>query len=199
MGKNLPLCVCTLYTGNEFNLSKLAEQFNIKKPTQRIINTQRIIKTPIKMKSSNKIEDIIQKGFYEGNRNNFLFAMGFKMVYQDRTKIATLEEDLTQINNSRSNGLTDYEVRKIAESISKLEPTMFQPKRKAVRGKLSNEMWKKGIHGLRNRRSYAGFKTSLNRSIKSAISITDSLIQLFEKGIVKPTNKQVIRINKYFY
>jgi len=185
-----PLLHNHVYTGNKFNLLELAKQFNIAKPIQ-VNQVSSNPNTKMKMSGSNKIETTIQNNFIEGNRNNYLFAIGFKIVYQDRSKLATLQEELQQINDSHSNSLTEYEVRKIAESISKLEPTMFNPKRKTVRGKLSDEMWAKNIHGLSNRRSYAGFRTSLDRSIKSAMNVTESLILLFDKGISKPTNKQV--------
>jgi hypothetical protein len=71
---------------------------------------------------------------------------------------------------------------------------MFNPKRKVVRGKLSDEMWELNIHGISNRRSYAGYKTALNRSINTAIKVTESLINLFEAGITEPTNKQVSKL-----
>lgn len=186
-----PLLHDHVYSGNIFNLLELAKQFNITEPIRSKIIPTSNINTKMKMSSSNKIESIIENGFVDGNRNNFLFAMGFKIVYQDRSKVSTIQEELQQINDSHSNGLTEYEVRKISESVIKLEPTMFNPKRETVRGKLSDEMWEKKIHGLSNRRSYAGYRTALDRSIKTAINVTESLVHLFEKGISEPTNKQV--------
>jgi len=186
-----PLLHKRTYTGNVFNLLELAKQFNIAEPVRSTIISTSNINTKMKMSSSNKIEDTIKNDFVEGNRNNYLFAIGFKIVYQDRSKVSTIQDELQQINDSHSNGLTEYEVRKISESILKLEPTMFNPKREIVRGKLSDEMWEKNIHGLSNRRSYAGYKTALNRSITTAVNVTESLIKLFERGISTPTNKQV--------
>ena len=188
-----PLLHNHIYTGNKFNLLELAKQFNIAKPIQ-VNQVSSNPNTKMKMSGSNKIEATIENGFVDGNRNNYLFATGFKIVYQDRSKLATLQEELQQINDSHSNSLTEYEVRKISESISKLEPTMFNPKRETVRGKLSDEMWAKNIHGLSNRRSYAGYKTALNRSIKTAMNVTESLISLFDKGILEPKNKQVSEV-----
>ena len=150
----------------------------------------------IKMKLTKKgtIKNWIEAGFYKGNRNNFLFATGFQIVFEDRSTVYSIEQTLLQINASHPNPLTQNEVKDIAKSILQFSPTMHHPKTK-THGKLFEEMQKQGIHGVYNRQAYAGWKTAQTRKEKQSQNIMTSLMKLFEKGKTNPTNSEVTQLS----
>jgi len=52
-------------------------------------------------------------------------------------------------------------------------------------------MQSQGIHGLYNRRAYAGYRTAQDRTIKTIDNVVNSLVALFDKGITNPINQNV--------
>ena len=154
---------------------------------QAVIN----LNAKMRMNTNGSIQESISKGFIQGNRNYFLFAIGFKIVFEDRRKSLTLETELNQINKSFDNPLLDYEVMKISESIIKLVPTMYQPKTDKKHGKYFKEMQENGIHGLHNRRAFAGFAVARDRTINQVENVLNSLVSSFDKGVTNPINQVV--------
>jgi len=138
------------------------------------------------------IQGSINKGFIVGNRNGFMFAIGFKIVFENRSLLSTLEEEMQQINKSHQNSLTNKEVTNIYKSIVKLVPTMHQPKREdKPKGKYFNEMQSQGVHGVYNRRAFAGHAVARDRTIATIETILKSLVSLFDAGETNPINKVV--------
>ncbi|WP_457748758.1 hypothetical protein [Sulfurimonas sp.] len=179
-----------LFLSNTFNGPALEKQL----PTNRRNFPQSPDTSCCKMHlgRNTKIFKTIEKGFHEGNRNNYLFAFGFKIVFEDRSKVKSIEKELLQINRSYNNALTDYEVQNIAKSVVAYSQKMYTPQHTySKRGKLSDEMWKIGIHGVKNRRAYAGYVTAKNRAINTTEKIINSIIEKFNKGSFSISNKEI--------
>ncbi len=191
-----PIVHDTVISNQTYSMDYLLKHFNIK----RQVNTQPTAQKTLRMAAMNckmtlsddsKVQNGIDKGFHIGNRNNYLFNVGFKMVFENRGVQDRLLSDMQQINHSFDiPGLTENEVVAIHSSIQKMIPTMYQPKEK-LHGKLFQEMQKQGIHGLYNRQRYAAFKTAQARSASTSQKIIDTLTKLFEKGITQPDNSRV--------
>jgi hypothetical protein len=56
-------------------------------------------------------------------------------------------------------------------------------------------MWKKRIHGTTKRRAYAAYVTSRQRSIHSIKKVINAYVKLFDRGIVRPKNKEVSEVS----
>jgi hypothetical protein len=177
---------------NEDNFLDDICNFEFEDTTPGAVNNQVInLNAKMRMSTNGITQDAISKGFTQGNRNNFLFAIGYKIVFEDRRKSLTLENELMQINKSQDNPLTDYEVLKIYESIAKLIPTMYQPRTEKTKGKYFKEMQENGVHGLYNRRAYAGFAVARDRTVNQVENILKELVSLFNQGVTNPTNQVV--------
>ena len=68
---------------------------------------------------------------------------------------------------------------------------MYQPKTDKKHGKYFDEMRKNGIHGLYNRRAYAGFAVARDRTITQLENVLNSLVSSFDKGVTNPINQVV--------
>lgn len=144
----------------------------------------------LKIKKRGLISNSIEKGFVVGNRNNYLFAVGYSIVFEDRGKVYSLNKELDEINRSHSNPLTEYEVGAICKSILNFTSSMYLPKNK-VKGRFFDEMQSLGIHGVYNRRAYSGYRIAQERSIESTKKIIGTLIKFFEKGVQSPSNNDI--------
>ena len=191
-----PLMHDFIYSGNKFNLLDLASSFGVATTLSDPGKQSNINHSSFKLSSTSNIERFIKDGFVPGNRNNYIFGVGFKIVFENRSKVSTIEEELLQINRSHNKSLSDYEIINIAKSIIKIEPTMYQVNLEKKRGKLSNIMWDLNIHGVENRRSFAGFITSRDRAAATVERVTNKLLDLFDKGVVKPNNKTVSEVTE---
>jgi len=189
-----PLTHKHIYNPNKHNINHLFEEFDIRnKIFEKVIHTQNDYNNCPKMNltSKNKIKEAIEKGFYVGNRNNFIFAFGYKIVFENR-KIANekLEIILQNKNKTQKNPLTQKEIKDIVSSIIKLKPTMHTRVSQKIRGKLSNLMWKLNIHGVSQRRAFAGYYTAKERTTKTLKKIIKVIIDFLEKGIT-PSFSQI--------
>lgn len=199
-----PLSHKFIYTSKKYLFSSLCDivlKTNVKKRVQKnhtqtkhsSLATNSISPSNIKMKlgENTKIAKTIKKGFFEGNRNNYLFAVGFKIVFEDRSRLATIENELLQINSSHVKPLQQNEVINIAKSVFKYSEKMYLHPTNRKRGRLSDEMWAKKIHGLKERRAYAGHVVSKERAIKAVKKVINVFVDYFDKGITSPRNNEV--------
>lgn len=182
-----PLTHKNIFTNKVYSLHDLLEKFNIplNKP-KPIFRTGQLLSNQanlyMKANPENKILAAIKEGFYVGNRNKYLFAYGYKLLFEDRSLEASLEQ-LISLENSRYNeSLTHKEVTAISASILNFLPTMYKSTTMKQRGKLSDLMWKLSIHGVSNRRAFAGYHTSKERHNKTLNKITNTLLNAFHKG-----------------
>lgn len=190
-----PLEHTYIFNDVKHNMIDLSNMFNIsiEDPKVKAYPTIQINKnTRLKMSENTPTQQTIKKGFYKGNRNNYLFAVGFRTVFEDRSAVDNIEEILQQVNASQPiPGLTKNEVTAIAASIVKIAPTMYNFTPRQKRGKLSDIMWAKKIHGLYNRRVFAANYTNIKRRENIIDKLSRAYISLFELGKTKPKNKEV--------
>lgn len=181
-----PLTHEKIMTHKKYNFSDLLNEFDIevKKIKPKISQGQLIANDKkLTMNKDNKIISTIEKGFFVGNRNNYIFAYGYKKLFEDRSLSSTnLEQIMLDKNNQYTSPLRPNEVIAIASSIIKLKDTMYQSNKMYVRGRLSDEMWKKNIHGISKRRAYSGWKIAKERAEKTLTKITECLLDNFSKG-----------------
>jgi hypothetical protein len=192
-----------IYTAKQYYLTTLKDLLSIKENTlkktqqkREAINSLSIQKSNIpkmRLGDNTKISKTIKDGFYKGNRNNYLFAVGFKIVFEDRKRVVDIEEELLQINASQENPLTTYEVKNIAKSVIAYSNKMYISIDNKKRGRLSDEMWKKNIHGIQKRRAYAGHSIAKERAAKSIEKVLSTLVELFDKGEIKPKNHNIAK------
>jgi len=192
-----PLLHEFLYNDIEFSISTLVEKFAKQKTEPKqyiktIIKCQKNLK--LKLRESTKTAKIIKEGFFKGNRNNYLFAKGFKIVFEDRSKLQDIEDILIKINSSKTSPLTKQEVINISKSVKKIEPTMYQSvTTQNVRGRLSNQMWEKRIHGVTERRSYAGKIISKEKRERAISKITNYLLPAYKKSQIIYNAKEIAK------
>ena len=205
-----PLTHKHIFTGKKYALTELLSEFNIsikkKKPiTGQLISNEKTVKMKMKMQDNNKILNMINDGFYIGNRNKYLFAYGYKKLFENRDLFNSLENILLAENNNHPNPLTQNEVSAITNSILKLSESMYQSYTMIERGKLSDLMWKLNIHGISKRRAFAGWTTSKERREKTLSAITDVLVEQFQNGkldysntaLAKDINRSVKTVQRY--
>jgi len=191
-----PILHETVISTATYSLDALIKHFKMSEPVTTRPQARNTLKSPpmnVKMTLStdSKIQSALNDGFYQGNRNNYMFAFGFKTVFQDRSTLPNIEAIMQEENKSYGNSMSENEITAIARSIEKMAPTMYQPtKRKPA--KYREYMWKNNIHGLYNRRSFGAFVTNKVKREKRADNIIEALTDLFQRGISKPTNKQVL-------
>ncbi len=203
-----PLTHQHIFSGKTYTLTDLLSEFNIsvkkKKPiTGQLISNEKTVK--MKMQDNNKILDMINNGFYIGNRNKYLFAYGYKKLFENRDLYNSLENIMLTENNNHSDPLTQNEVLAITNSILKLSKTMYQSYTMIERGKLSDLMWKLHIHGTSKRRAFAGWNTSKERREKTLNAITTVLVEQFQNGklnysdaeLAQAINKSVKTVQRY--
>ena len=182
-----PLTHDHIFTGKLYRFKDLLDEYDIDLRSFMQLQPLQPVNSPLfdfkniglKIKKEGFIKEKLSKGFYVGNRNHYLFSYGYKLVFEDRKQIDNIEEILLSENSRYPEAKEEKEVLSIATSIRKFYPYMAKPH---LRGKLSNELWQKGIHGVSARRSYAGWKTSTERREKTLSKIVDALLDLFEKG-----------------
>jgi len=182
-----PLTHKHIFTGKVYNFEELLEEFDIplQKPKPKLRTGQLIsnqANLTMRKDGDNKILAALEKGFYVGNRNNYLFAYGYKKLFENKSLEASLEQLILAENNRYNDPLTNKEVSDITSSILKLLPTMYSSNTMKRRGKLSNLMWKLNIHGTSQRRAFAGWHTAKERHNKTLEKITKTLLDTFEKG-----------------
>jgi hypothetical protein len=196
-----PLTHKHIFTGKTCSLEDLLFEFDIplKKVRPKFTTGQLISNnTSLTMKKNpnNKILVAIDEGFYVGNRNKYLFAYGYKLLFENRDLEHALESHIQQENLSYDAPLSNYEVQMITTSILKFLPSMYNSTTMKQRGKLSNEMWKLGIHGISKRRAYAGWHTSKERRTSTLKQITQTMIDAFDTGKTLNTEKLAATIQK---
>lgn len=196
-----PLTHKHIFTAKTYALTNLLDEFDIqplphtpKPKTGQLISNTAALK--ISTASHNKIITTIEKGFYIGNRNHYLFAYGYKLLFENRELTHTLEHLLNLENNSHTNPLTHNEVKSITTSIVKLSSTMYTSTSLKQRGKLSNLMWKLNIHGTSKRRAFAGWHTSKERRTNTLTKITSTMLEAFEKGKTLHIQEVATKIHK---
>jgi hypothetical protein len=191
-----------IFTNKLYRLEDLCEAYEIDIASFRKEKKLQPVNSPLfefkniglKIKKEGFIKEKLSAGFFVGNRNHYLFSYGYKLVFENRKLLDQIEDLLIKENNRYQEQKEEKEVIAIAASIRKLFPTMARPH---MRGKLSNELWEKGIHGVSARRSYAGWKTSLNRREKTLSKIIDTLLDLFIKGKTNIDKKELAaKVNK---
>jgi hypothetical protein len=196
-----PLTHKHIFTGKIYSLQEILFELNIpiKKEHPKFITGQLLSSnTNLTMKKNphNKILTAIKEGFYVGNRNKYLFAYGYKLLFENRSLEASLENLILQENFSYEKPLSSYEVKMITTSILKLLPTMYNSTTMKQRGKLSNLMWKLNIHGISQRRAFAGWHTSKERRTSTLEKITQSMIDAFDTGKILTTTQIAAQIQK---
>jgi len=196
-----PLTHEHIYTAKTYALEELLSAFDIplKKERPLFIQGQLLSNNAnltMKKTPHNKILAAINAGFYEGNRNNYLFAYGYKLLFEDRSIKHSLESLLLAENNQHSEPLTAYEVKMICKSIIKLLPTMYTNTTMKQRGKLSDIMWKNNIHGISQRRAFAGWHTSKERRTATLNKITQSLVNALDAGKTLSTQSLASQVQK---
>lgn len=208
----------TLINNRTFTLSQLSKLFKIRYQDQyslfeskkeTIIRYQKTITPKLNLNiklptiKQGKTTEVIEKGFKEGNRNNYLLAVGFKIVYEDRSKANNLFSLLNEINHSFDHvePLNKNAVQNAVKFIiEKQLPTMFTPNntvREYVRGKYSNYLWQHKIHGLKNRFRFGALITAKSKAESTAKDLLQAYTECISKGNINPTNKQLAnKINK---
>ena len=196
-----PLTHKHIFTAKTYTLTDLLDEFDIhtlnqipKPRTGQLISNTAALK--MSASSHNKIIAALEKGFYLGNRNHYLFAYGYKLLFENRKLSHTLENLLNLENQSYEKPLTHPEVKAITASIVKLSSTMYTSTSLKQRGKLSHLMWKLNIHGISKRRAFAGWHTSKERRTKTLTKITNTLLEAFEKGKTLHAQELASKINK---
>ena len=196
-----PLTHKHIFTAKTYALEDLLSAFDIplKKERPLFITGQLLSNNAnltMKKNPHNKILAAIDAGFYVGNRNNHLFAYGYKLLFEDRSAEHSLESLLLAENNQHSEPLTAYEVKMIRKSIIKLLPTMYTSNTMKQRGKLSDIMWKNNIHGISQRRAFAGWHTSKERRTATLNKITQSLVNALDAGKSLNTQSLASQVQK---
>lgn len=134
--------------------------------------------------------NVEKEGFKEGNRNNYLFRTGVRLLYQGLITNEYLLDTLLQINN---NTLPLKEVQSIAKSILKynITPnTVNQVKiERPKRGEYSNELFNNKIHNYRDgnkveleRQRIGQVISSAKKIIKSVQTIQEAYKKLYSEG-----------------
>lgn len=183
-----PLTHKNYTTAKKYTLNELLEITGIDLPVKKSRVKQGTLdiqnNISLKIKATSKIAKTLEKGYQEGNRNNYIFAYGYKIKFENREIHDNILLQMMQTeNNKHGTGLTEKEVQNIHTSILKLSDTMFLPNStKTKRGKLSNDMWKLDIHGTSNRRAYAGLTTSRERTKKTLKEIIATGVDLLDQG-----------------
>jgi hypothetical protein len=175
-------------TGKLHDIDELLEIMDIQiekpKKIQRVQGSLDLQSPKLKIKTTTKIAKSLQAGYYIGNRNHYIFSYGYKIKFESREINDNTLLDMMQSENSKHGaGLTLKEVSDIWASVLKLSETMYSPNQAiSKRGKLSDEMWELKIHGLSNRRAYAGLITSRDRAKKTLKTIISTGVDLLEQG-----------------
>jgi hypothetical protein len=205
-----PLTHTHIFTNKTHHLSDLLEEFDItpQKP-KSILHTRTLISNEASLKmqenKNNKILESIKKGFYIGNRNHYIFAFGYKLLFENRTLKDSLETLLQKENTQHKNPLTKDEIKNITKSILKLSSTMYEKQIfKTKRGKLSDLMWKLNIHGISTRRAFAGWHTSKERRKETLTKLIESMVKNFQnnqtsspKELAQSINRSTKTIQRY--
>lgn len=203
----------TIISENNYTLKDLSKHFKLLipvnaqpeelNPLKSLVSKDNIIyleqnspnsNCKMKLSPNSKIQKILNKGFYKGNRNNYIFAFGYKALFEDRSRSSEIENIMQYENKRYSNPLELNEITDIAKSVMSKESSMYRVKaNKKERGKLSNYMNDKSIQGLYNRQVFSGWDTSKTRRENTLKDVIKQLLDLFDKGIVNPTNKEVVQ------
>jgi transcriptional regulator with XRE-family HTH domain len=205
-----PLTHRHIFTGKTYDLKEILFECDIPLKKQRPkFTTGQLLSNnnsslTMKKNPKNKILAAIEEGFYVGNRNKYLFAFGYKLLFENRDLEHTLEALIEKENLSYNEPLTAYEVKMITASILKFLPTMYTSTAMKQRGKLSDLLWKLGIHGTSQRRAFAGWYTSKARRTSTLKQITQTMIDALDTGktlntsqIARQTNKSEKTIRRY--
>lgn len=176
------------FSAKRYSPNELLEIMDIEiekpKKIQRVQGSLDLNNRKLKIKASTQIAKTLQAGYYIGNRNHYIFSYGYRIKFENR-KIN--DENLLQMmqseNQKHGSGLTSKEISDIWSSVLKLSETMYSPNQEiSKRGKLSDEMWAKGVHGVYQRRVYAALSTSKNRAKQTLKQIISAGIDLLEQG-----------------
>lgn len=219
-----PLLHDTLFSSKEYHLEYLFDLLDIKESKKRSISTGRQLPSPeeayafkqrdfnesnyvssshntstvnikFKLGENTNTAQTIKKGFIIGNRNNYLFSLGFKIVFEDRSKVSVIKDELIKINVLYDNSLPVKDVEVIADNVVKYSKKMYLPtingKDRAVRGRLSDEMWEQGIHGIKNRRSYSGKTISKERREKAITTLRNAISSFYSRFMKIPTKSEL--------
>ena len=171
------------YSANEL-LEIMDIQIEKPKRIQRVQGSLDLNNRKLKIKTNTKIAKTLQAGYYVGNRNHYIFSYGYKIKFENREISDEILLQMMQSENEKhGTGLTSKEVSDIWVSVLNLSKTMYSPNQAiSKRGKLSDEMYKLGIHGVYNRRVYAALVTSKNRTKKTLKQIISTGVDLLEQG-----------------
>lgn len=139
------------------------------------------------------MEETIAKGFIEGNRNNYLYAIGLKMLIDGTSTTATITGDLLRINSSFDvAGLPDMEVRNNARSLLKNPP---KHKREVRKGKLFVMMQRHGIHGIYARQSFAAHHTNHIQREQTSQAICSAIAEIIKDEYGYITNERISELS----
>lgn len=196
-----PLTHTHHFTGKTHTLEDLLYEFDIplKKERPQFVTGQLLsndIQLTMKRNPHNKILSAINEGFYVGHRNKYLFAYGYKLLFENRALETSLHSLISKENFSYKEPLTSYEIKMITASILKLLPTMYTSTTMKQRGKLSNLLWKLNIHGTSKRRAFAGWYTSKERRTSTLKQITQTMIDAFDTGKTLTTKQLATQVQK---
>ena len=190
-----PILHNTVISSNTYTMSTLMQHFKVTEPHQPARKHLKRAVTACKMTLSetSPLNTALTDGFHQGNRNNYMFAYGYKTLFEDRSTLASIENIMQIENASYGNSMTVNEITAIANNIASMSDTMYAPvtKDKPV-AKHREEMWTKSIHGTYNRQSFGAFKTASTKRSKTASTILNQLTALFELGKTAPTNADVV-------
>ncbi len=184
-----------------FSLLKLFSVFGIakedKKPYIQSIEISKTSKKDLKIKLSptSKTQQIIDDGFLKGNRHNFISAIAYKILFEDRSKRNNLLKDVLAINNSFDNPILERQAEKRVQGVLEFEKNMYKYDKEKIRGKYSDFLWINKIHGVRNRQSAAGMITSFKKRESAHKELVANKIKLLESGIINPTIKQLEEVS----
>jgi len=194
-----------IYYDKSYTIDELLKTLNLqsqKLKIQKSLNFTPVIKKTsnnVKIKKNGFIKKTIKRGFIVGNRTNYIYALTFKKLFENRSlTFEQLLQKAIEINQSSKNPQKHKEIESQVLSAYQKLPTMYNPTNfKPKRGKLSNEMWRKDIHGLKKRRQYAQKYTSKIRKTKTLNKII-SHSQLNIDQIAKNCSLSIKTVKKYF-
>jgi hypothetical protein len=201
-----PVTHQSIYYNKSYTIKEILKTLNLQ--PQKLLKTQKTINfTPaikktssnVKIKKNGFIKKTIKRGFIVGNRTNYIYAITFKKLFENRKlTFNQLLQEAIEINQSSKNLQKFKEIETQVLSAYEKLPTMYNPTSfKPKRGKLSNEMWEKNIHGLKKRRQYAQRYTAKVRKTKTLNKIIN-YSHLNIEQISKKCSLTTKTVKKYF-
>jgi len=179
-----------------FSISTLFREFNISNSVNSVEKIHKLTKlnSKIKLSSTSNTQTIINLGYRKGNRHNYISAIAYKILFENRDLSQDeLFKEISNINDSQNQPIKNKQILKRVDSVYAYKEKMFTPKLKEKKvAKYKELMNEKKIFTLKGRFQFGAHAAAHHKRSKAYNAVYKEIVAMITKG----TKKEDIKVAK---